>query len=750
MAEASRRRKDRAPAKDRKARAAQAPASRSREIYGIAAIAIALVLALALVRGSSGVLTGPLARLLTLALGLGAYATPVLLIAWGVTFFIKAVDWREGNVALGFGVMLVALIGMAHMRAAGAYLGAGGSAGQVFAPAMLDGGGGVVGAALAYGLSSLLGRAASWVVLLAGFLAGAVYTGLFSVSTALVQVTTGVRKVAQAHTAEKAGAGVDAKPKGKAATRQRLAELGSEEASGRAAKPAERPEPAFTTTFDAQAGKPTEQLLLAAVPQGEGYHLPPITLLKRTKARPAGHKRTVEEYKRLLLQTLADFDVEATVEDVIVGPTVTVFEIAPAPGVKVTRIQALSGDIGLALATNDVRIAPIPGKSALGVEVPNEARDLVTVGDVLASPEAASWQQPLAVAIGKDTSGSAILADLGDMPHLLIAGATGQGKSVAINAILISLLMRVSPEQVRLILIDPKRIELAAYRELPHLLVPVVAEAKKAANALGWAVTEMEIRYKQLEQVGARKLDQYNAVVTEAKDPRTEGLEPLPYIVIVIDELADLMMVSSADVEGAVQRLSQMARAVGIHLVLATQRPSTDVITGLIKANITTRIAMKVSSSIDSRVVMDSQGAEKLVGKGDMLLVQPERGKPLRVQGAYVSEAEIEQITSFIRDQAQPEYQEEILTAQGGGGDMDLDDDMLEPAIQIVLQTQMGSTSMLQRRLKLGYTRAARLMDMMEQLGIVGPPDGSKPREVLMDLETWEIMKGEGHEEDGP
>lgn len=749
MAEASRRRKDRAPSKDRKARGNQPSTSESREIYGIAAIAIALVLALALARGSSGVLTGPVAWLLTFALGLGAYATPVLLIAWGVTFFIKAVDWREGNVALGLGVMLVAAIGMAHMQAAGAYLGRAGFGGQVFALATLGRGGGVIGAALAYGLSGLLGTAASWVVLVAGFLAGAVYTGFFSVSTAVVQVTNGVKKVAQARAADKAD-GTQPPLKGKAAVRERLARVGEAEASGRASRPAERPEPAFTTTFDAQAGKPTEQLLLAAVPQGEGYHLPPVTLLKRTKARPAGHKRTVEEYKRLLLQTLADFDVEATVEDVIVGPTVTVFEIAPAPGVKVTRVQALSGDIGLALATNDVRIAPIPGKSALGVEVPNEARDLVTLGDVLASPQAASFQQPLAVAIGKDTSGNAILADLGDMPHLLIAGATGQGKSVAINAILVTLLMRVSPEQVRLILIDPKRIELAAYRELPHLLVPVTAEAKKAANALGWAVTEMEIRYKQLEQVGARKLDQYNALVAEAKDPRTEGLEPLPYIVIVIDELADLMMVSSADVEGAVQRLSQMARAVGIHLVLATQRPSTDVITGLIKANITTRIAMKVSSSIDSRVVLDSTGAEKLVGKGDMLLMQPERGKPLRVQGAFVSEAEIEQVTAFIRDQAQPEYQEEILAAQAGGGDMDLDDEMLEPAIQIVLQTQMGSTSMLQRRLKLGYTRAARLMDMMEQLGIVGPPDGSKPREVLVDLETWEIMKGEGREEDRP
>lgn len=713
----------------------------SREVYGIAAVATSLVLGLTLAVGSDGMLVRPISAVLRYAFGVGAYLLPVLLLAWGLTFFFLRIEWREDRVAAGLAVMFLSAIGLAHMAVPMV---------SMFDRVAYESHGGVVGAALAYGLTTLLGQLGSYVVLLAGMLAGAVLTSLFSVSGTVERLGAGVLKLAQRQGAQTGPAAADAAAR-KAASRRRLASM--REAVGETTERLTSPvkeaiEPAFQQTTEASPDGLSEQLALTQVPKGEGYHLPPMTLLKRTRERPAGQQRTVDDYKRLLVQTLADFDVEATIGEVVVGPTVTVFEVVPAPGVKVGRIQALSRDIGLALATSDVRIAPVPGKAALGVEVPNEARDLVTVGDVLAAPDAAPHAPPLTVAIGKDTAGNPVVADLGDMPHLLIAGATGQGKSVSINAILVTLLMRTTPAQVRLILIDPKRIELAAYRDLPHLLVPVVVESKKAASALQWAVAEMEHRYRELEAAGVRKLDQYNAAVAKGTDPRVEAKEELPYIVIVIDELADLMMISSAQVEGAVQRLSQMARAVGIHLVLATQRPSTDVITGLIKANITTRVAMKVGSSIDSRVILDSPGADKLVGKGDMLLMQPERGKPLRVQGAFVSEEEIEAIVTYIKSQAEPEYHEEILEDAGGSGGLECDDPMLEQAIEVVLATQMGSTSMLQRRLKLGYTRAARLMDMMEQLGIVGPPDGSKPREVLMDEDTWRIVRGERLDEE--
>jgi S-DNA-T family DNA segregation ATPase FtsK/SpoIIIE len=707
------------------ARGRQEPSPHSREVYGISLIAGAIVLSVALALGSEGVLVRTVADVLKFAVGIGAYLLPVLLAGWGITFFFSATTWRETRVALGLGIVLLAVVGLAHMSV---------PASRVFDNRLYAANGGVVGASLTYAFKGLLGVSGAYVVLIAAAIAGLVTTSLFSVADT---VAAAWARLVELFAAEDEGEAPAKGPGGRPEKTRRIVprEPGEE-------RPARR-EPSFAAGGDAKASEATVQLPLTDVPEGEGYHRPPLTLLKRTKERPRGAQRSIEEYKRLLLQTLADFDVEATVDDAIVGPTVTLFEVQPAPGVSVGRIMGLSRDIGLALATNDVRIAPIPGKAALGVEVPNEARDLVTVGDVLSTTEAAAATSVLEIALGKDTSGNPILADLGDMPHLLIAGATGQGKSVCINAILVTLLMRTTPSQVKLILIDPKRIELAAYRDLPHLLVPVVVEPKKAANALAWAVVEMEQRYKQLEKVGAKKLEQYNALVAAAKDPRTEGMEELPFIVVVIDELADLMMISSVEVEGTVQRLSQMARAVGIHLVLATQRPSTDVITGLIKANITTRIAMKVGSSIDSRVILDSTGAEKLVGKGDMLLMQPERGKALRVQGAYVSEEEIDQIAAFIKAQATPEYHEEITENPGLGGDLECDDPMLERAIQVVLMSQMGSTSMLQRRLRLGYTRAARLMDMMEQLGIVGAPDGSKPREVLMDEETWEIVRGE-------
>jgi S-DNA-T family DNA segregation ATPase FtsK/SpoIIIE len=384
--------------------------------------------------------------------------------------------------------------------------------------------------------------------------------------------------------------------------------------------------------------------------------------------------------------------------------------------------------------------------------VPNERRSTVTLGDVLATG-AFSDASPLMLGIGKDVSGESIVADLAAMPHMLIAGSTGTGKSVCINALLMSILMRATPAEVRLILIDPKRIELALYNGLPQLYVPVVTEPKEAASALAWAVSEMEARLRKLQSAGARNIGSYNALAHDGKLP--EGLDALPYIVIVIDELADLMMIAAREVEDSICRLAQLARAAGIHLVVATQRPSTDIITGLIKTNITHRIAFAVSSGIDSRVILDTTGAERLVGMGDMLFSTPAWPKPKRIQGAFVSESEIVAVVDHLKSQAEPDYHEEILhlkvAANGGGvdhGEGD-DDPLLWEAADIVVNIGMGSTSLLQRRLKVGYARAGRIMDMLESRGVVGPPDGSRPRDVLVDVEDLESLKAFGRAEDG-
>jgi S-DNA-T family DNA segregation ATPase FtsK/SpoIIIE len=461
----------------------------------------------------------------------------------------------------------------------------------------------------------------------------------------------------------------------------------------------------------------------------------------------AGSRASDKELRataQLVESTLATFDIPARVEGWVPGPTVTLFEVKIAKGVKVNRVTALSEDIALALASSTVRVlAPIPGKSLIGIEVPNALRSTVTLGDVLTGA-VADDAGPLHLGIGKDVSGERIVLDLAGMPHLLIAGSTGTGKSVCINALLMSIMMRSTPDEVRLILIDPKRIELSLYNGIPHLYVPVVTESKEAASALAWAVSEMEGRLRRLQKAQVRNIAMYNSLARTGALP--EGMEAMPYLVIVIDELADLMMVAAREVEDSIVRLAQLARAAGIHLIVATQRPSTDIITGLIKTNITTRIAFAVSSGIDSRVILDTSGAEKLVGMGDMLLSTPSLSKPKRIQGAFVSEEEITAVVEHLKAQAEPEYHEEILhmrIATGGGGvdDGGDDDPLLWEAADIVVTSRMGSTSLLQRRLKVGYARAGRIMDMLEQKGIVGPPDGSKPREVLADIEDLESIK---------
>ena len=475
--------------------------------------------------------------------------------------------------------------------------------------------------------------------------------------------------------------------------------------------------------------------------------LPPLSLLKSNpnSASSASTRAELDHTAQRLQATLEEFGLSSRVSGWVSGPLVTTFKIEMGEGERVNKITNLEDDIALSLAAESVRIfAPIPGTSLVGIEIPNRRRQSVCLGDVLPYAQGG----PLELALGRDAEGRPVVADLASMPHLLIAGATGSGKSVMINSIIMSILMRDTPDQVRLIMIDPKRVELGGYNGLPHLYVPVVTEPRQASSALQWAVTEMDRRLKVFERAGAREIKVYNKMVSDGKFADQEHPpSPMPYLVIIIDELSDLMMVAGKDVEASIVRIAQLARAAGIHLIVATQRPSADVVTGLIKSNIENRIAFSVASGTDSRVILDQTGAERLLGRGDMLFRH--RGKRTRrVLGCYVSDPEIESAVDFIREQGEPEYHDEILSAvvpgQPGAGPADVgeeDDPLVWEAAQVVVDSQLGSTSGLQRRLKVGYARAGRIMDNLEQKGVVGPPDGSKPREVLMDADGLEELR---------
>jgi S-DNA-T family DNA segregation ATPase FtsK/SpoIIIE len=482
-----------------------------------------------------------------------------------------------------------------------------------------------------------------------------------------------------------------------------------------------------------------------------GFRLPSLNLLEGSEsdAKAMDHE-SLQMHSRLLEKKLSDFDVSGKVVAVSPGPVVTMYEYEPAPGVKINKIVNLADDLALALRAGSVRIvAPIPGKAAIGIEVPNVDRETVRLKDIIACESFQRSKSKLTLALGKDIMGEPLITDLAKMPHLLIAGATGSGKSVGLNAMICSILYKATPDEVKLLLVDPKRIELSGYDGIPHLIVPVVTEAKKATRGLLWAVQEMERRYVLMAEQGVRNINQFNkkvkaskekgGVIVETKETgqkETPGHEEeLPLVLIVIDELADLMLVASREVELALTRLAQMARAAGIHLLIATQRPSVDVLTGIIKANFPTRISFQVSSRTDSRTILDANGAENLLGNGDMLLLPPGTSKLQRIHGAYVSEPEIQRVIAFLKKQSKPVYQEEILEISpeegGEAGDTEYDE-KYDQAVALVSETGQASISMIQRRLRVGYNRAARMIETMEREGVVGPSDGSKPREVLV------------------
>ena len=461
----------------------------------------------------------------------------------------------------------------------------------------------------------------------------------------------------------------------------------------------------------------------------EQYRMPPLDLLESPP--PIAERKIKEDLTgsaRILEETLADFGISVKITDVKCGPVITRYELEPAPGIKLNRIVALSDDIALAMKAQSVRIvAPIPGKGRVGVEIPNIQSSWVYLKEVLSTPEFVNLPSRLTLAFGKDIAGNPVVADLGQMPHMLIAGTTGSGKTVCVNCLILSILFHATPDEVKFLMVDPKMVELAPFNNLPHLLCPVLTEAKKAAIALSWVVNEMEARYQLFAQEGKRNIEAYN-----------RSKEKIPYIVVIIDELADLMAVAQDQVEGAITRLAQLSRAVGIHLVLVTQRPSVDVVTGVIKANFPARISFKVASKVDSRTVLDTNGADKLLGRGDMLFLKPGESKLIRAQGSLVSDKEIEQVVEFIKSQRQPIYDKEILKEQQRTALANSKkDDLYDECVRLVMETGQASVSILQRRMRLGYTRAARIVDTMEQEGLIGFFEGSKPRRILVNREEW-------------
>ena len=497
--------------------------------------------------------------------------------------------------------------------------------------------------------------------------------------------------------------------------------------------------------------KKEEELTVDSVPEkaAKPYVFPPLSLLKRSHTQEEEKRSEIEKNAQTLKETLKSFGITVSISNVSVGPSVTRYELQPEQGVKLAKIVSLSNDIKMRLAAADIRIeAPIPGKSAVGIEVPNKNSQVVYLGDILSSPAFQENKMKLAFGVGKDIGGKVVVTDIAKMPHLLVAGATGAGKSVSINTLIMSILYRYSPEEVRMIMVDPKVVELQVYNGIPHLLIPVVTDPKKAAAALNWAVAEMTSRYKKFAAYGVRDLSGYNEKIRglSEEEREKEGLSVLPQILIIIDELADLMMVSASEVEDAIVRLTQLARACGMHLIIATQRPSVNVITGLIKANVPSRIAFSVSSGVDSRTIIDMNGAEKLLGKGDMLFFPQNLPKPIRVQGAFVSDEEVAKVTEFLKSQGEAEYNHSIskslekeATEETGGSQSDRDE-LFAEAGSLVIETDKASIGFLQRKFRIGFNRAARIMDQLAAEHVVGEEEGTKARKVLMNMEEFEEL----------
>ncbi|HUF96916.1 MAG TPA: DNA translocase FtsK 4TM domain-containing protein [Ilumatobacter sp.] len=790
---------------------------REHEYLGLGLIAIGALLALAIYFGLAGIVGDGVEAFVGWFFGLGRFILPVVLVSSGVALVHKGQSSSPVKLALGWGLIGAAVLGMLHI---------------VRSPDSLSDldavseAGGWIGALLAMPLEALVASAGAVVVLIVVFLGGVMLVTSTSLKTMAENTGRSVGVVARpiGRAAKKAISDLSTLSSDRATDGSVVTDGGRnrgsarDESGGQAAgvalyNGAEDDEHLFVTGDPLANGAKKKRKSTLAAPTGQAalpldatqvgeWSLPPLGYLEQA-GEQAVNMVEIEKRGQTLQESLAQHGVETELIGMTVGPTVTRYELELGAGVKVARITSLQKDIAYAMAAVDVRIlAPIPGRSAIGVEVPNHQRQLVALGDLLVSPEAIAAKHPLEVAVGKDIAGRAVFLDLATTPHLLIAGATGAGKSSGINCIITSLLMRSTPDQVRLILIDPKQVEMGQYQRLPHLLTQPVTNPKKAANALGWAVKEMENRYDVLSEVGFRDITGYNAAFAKGSIEPPPGVaaedspyQHMPYIVVVVDELNDLMMVAARDVEESITRIAQKARAVGIHLIIATQRPSVNVITGVIKANVPARMAFAVSSLTDSRVILDQPGAEKLVGKGDMLLLPGNSSVPNRIQGSFVSEEEVRKVVAHWRAQSpEPIYSSNVEGDEesggsagvqlgdfagsvqgsgpaGGGGSArstgfgsgtdaldvtsdaysfsagveDEDTVMMRQAMELIVRSQLGSTSMLQRKLSVGFARAGRIMDLLEQRGVVGPSEGSKARKVLMTVEEFELLQQNGN-----
>ena len=733
----------------------QAIEGREHEFAGIGFIAVGVLLAMAIYVNLAGPLGRGVETVVGWLTGLGRFVLPIALVAIGVALVRQGQSMRRFRLAIGWGMLGLSMLGLLHVvRGPEKIMANFDTLGRA---------GGWVGALIGEPLRGLIASGGAIVVLVAVFVGGALVITGASLRSMLSHTGRGVGAVAvpigrRARMAfgnmstlrsDRTGSGEIPTPTVYDAA---LDDDWSEPTKPRKPRnPRPLPPPG---AIDPGLVEQSELELGPGARRGQWVLPSPQYLIK--SAQHTVNKAEVEARGRTLVEALDSHGVETRLLGQTVGPTVTRYELELGSGVKVARVTSLNRDIAYAMAATDVRIlAPIPGRTAIGVEVPNHSRQLVSLGDILASPEAKTATHPLEVAIGKDIAGRAVFLNLATTPHLLIAGTTGAGKSSGLNSIVTSILMRSTPDQVRLILVDPKQVEMGQYNRLPHLLTQPVTNPKKAANALGWAVKEMERRYDLLFEVGFRDITGYNAAFDRGElqpEPGSDRqFERLPYIVIIVDELNDLMMVAARDVEECITRIAQKARAVGVHLIVATQRPSVNVITGVIKANIPARAAYAVNSLTDSRVILDQPGAEKLVGKGDLLLLPGNSSVSQRIQGSFVSEEEVRKVVAHWRRQAPDvvyvsgvEGDDDAaggMSFFGGGDDDGEDETLLRQAMELVVRSQLGSTSMLQRKLKVGFARAGRLMDLLEQSGVVGPSEGSKARSVLMTVEEFELLQ---------
>ena len=718
---------------------------RRTDVYGVLIIMFSVLLFISVYGFSdTGLINKPVNDFLSLVFGVGKFLIPLMLLVWGFSFFLKRLSLLPSSFGWGFLLLFLSILGL---------LGNNFKYADVFDRVLVKTRGGIVGAGIFYGLFKLFSSAGAVVVLSVLIVISILIitkVSLIDVGKKIVNLFRIIKSRPLRNIFRKKDLDEDVTSlKEEERYRNRLYGDRGEETSDTEGQTAYGRKKKAEGGFDIpvefmkkyKTKKPDSSQLKIPIKRSYGmednYRLPPINLLRKSRdVPPRLYKQGVKERANTLSKLLRDFNLDARIEKIVNGPTVTLYELKLPPGVKVQKLLSLEDDFCVALGSPDIRIlTPIPGKSAIGIEVPNSIRSIVTLGDIFTIDDKNLTENLLNVPLGKNLSGRNVYMDIGKMPHILIAGATNSGKSSCLNSIIISLLMKIKPSEARFVMIDPKMVELSIYNGIPHLLSPVVVNPKKASSALSWVVEEMERRFKLLVERNFKSLEMYNAEASKNGNEE-EGFEPLPYILVFVDELADLMMVSASEVEDCICRIAQMGRAVGIHLIISTQRPSVNIITGLIKANIPSRIAFMVTSNVDSRVILDCGGAEKLIGKGDMLYLPYYSNRPERVQGSFVTSHEIEMITGYIKNNSITEYNAEISKKISGEQKSSKNkDELFYEALRVVVDFGHASASLLQRRLKVGYSRAARIIDQMEERGLVSGYDGSKPREILISKE---------------